>query len=163
GGGGRGGGGGGRGARGGWAEWGGGGGGGGQGMREKKGVGRKRRAAGGGAAGVSWWAVPGRVMNPPVEPMPRPPPSDFCSMITPIIARTSIRWTTIMTVCIEVPSVRTKSTGKAPVSAYAIWGAGALCTRSARAAPPYPEPPRRTAARHKHLIPGKPRYFSVPR
>ena len=30
-------------------------------------------------------------MNPPLEPMPRPPPSDFCSSTTPIMAATSIR------------------------------------------------------------------------
>src|SRR5262249_48559137 len=78
---------------------------------EGEGGGGRRRGGGGGGGGVGGGGGPGVDKTPPVEPMPRPPPSDFCSMITPIIARTSIRWTTMMTVCMEVPSVRDKTTG----------------------------------------------------
>src|SRR5207253_686008 len=46
--------------------------------------------------------VPRLVRNPPPPPpMPSPPPSDFCSSTRPIMAETIMRWTTMMTVCIE--------------------------------------------------------------
>ncbi len=53
-------------------------------------------------ARVSTLAEPRLVMKPPVDPMPSPPPSDFCSSTAPIRASTSMRWITITTVCIEL-------------------------------------------------------------
>jgi hypothetical protein len=48
----------------------------------------------------STFAVPRLLRNPLVE-LTSPPPSDFCSNTTPIKARTSMRWMTIMTLSID--------------------------------------------------------------
>lgn len=40
---------------------------------------------------VSTLEVPLLERNPPVEPIPSPPPSDFCNRTTPIRAATTIR------------------------------------------------------------------------
>jgi hypothetical protein len=40
---------------------------------------------------VSMLEVPRLDRNPPEEPIPSPPPSDFCSNTTPIIAVTTMR------------------------------------------------------------------------
>src|SRR6185312_3341712 len=45
-------------------------------------------------------AVPRLDMKPAPPPMPRPPPSDFCSNTAPISTATIMRWMTITTVCI---------------------------------------------------------------
>ncbi len=60
----------------------------------------KKPAARIAVARVSTLAVPRLVMKPPVEPMPSPPPSDFCSSTTPIMEATSIKCTTMRTLCI---------------------------------------------------------------
>src|SRR6266536_616563 len=53
---------------------------------------------------VNTLALPRLVMNPPpVLPMPSPPPSERCSRTTPVMASTTMRWITIMTVCIQNP------------------------------------------------------------
>src|SRR4029450_13180526 len=57
-------------------------------------------------ARVRTLAVPRLVMKPPVEPMPRPPPSERCKSTTPIMANTSIRWITMMTCCIYLKSAQ---------------------------------------------------------
>jgi len=49
---------------------------------------------------VNTLAVPRLVRNP-LELLTRPPPSDFCSRTTPIIATTSIRWIRTTTVSIS--------------------------------------------------------------
>src|ERR1051326_6274966 len=112
----------------------------------------KKPAARMAVARVSTLAVPRLVMKPPPPPMPRPPPSDFCSMITPIIARTSIRWTTIMTVCMEVPSVRAPNRPAGRRSLPLRYGVPARLVHDPGPGPhPAPEPPRRTAARLKRV------------
>src|SRR4029453_14636825 len=57
-------------------------------------------------ARVRTLAVPRLVMKPPVEPMPRPPPSERCKSTTPIMANTNIRWITMMTCCIYPKSAQ---------------------------------------------------------
>src|SRR5215471_16188151 len=51
----------------------------------------KKVAASTAVVRVSTLAVPRLDRNPPVEPMPSPPPSDFCNSTTPIMAATTMR------------------------------------------------------------------------
>ncbi|ODT12304.1 MAG: hypothetical protein ABS35_40605 [Kaistia sp. SCN 65-12] len=51
---------------------------------------------------VSTLAEPRADMNPPPPPIPSAPPSDRCSNTTATSATTTIRWITMMTVCIDV-------------------------------------------------------------
>jgi hypothetical protein len=61
---------------------------------------RKKTAARLAVALVSTLEVPRLVMNPPPPPMPRPPPSERWRSTIPIMATTTMRWMTMMTVCI---------------------------------------------------------------
>ncbi len=61
---------------------------------------RKNPAASSAVVRVSTFAVPRPVKKPLVE-LTSPPPSDFCSITTPIKARTSMRWMTIMTLIMD--------------------------------------------------------------
>src|ERR1700729_2175093 len=60
----------------------------------------KKPAARNAVVRVSTLAVPRPVMKPLVE-LTSPPPSDFCNSTTPIRARTSMRWMTIITLVIQ--------------------------------------------------------------
>ena len=66
----------------------------------------------------SRFAVPRLDMKPAPPPMPRPPPSDFCSSTAPISTATIMRWMTIITVCIaSLPSQARKQPEKTALSA----------------------------------------------
>ena len=67
---------------------------------------------------VRRFAVPRLDMKPAPPPMPKPPPSDFCSNTAPIITETIMRWMTMTTVCM-VP-FRHKPTAPIP-AAYALF------------------------------------------
>src|ERR1700719_790269 len=87
---------------------------------------------------VSRLAVPRLDMNPAPPPMPKPPPSDFCSNTVAISVATIIRWITITTVCISTFRRKPKLSGFAGFG-FAGFEFGPGVTRLHRAlSPPIP-------------------------
>src|SRR5262249_3657908 len=91
---------------------------------------------------VNTLALPRLVKNPPVPPpMPSPPPSERCSRTTPVMARTTMRWITMMTVCIfQNHDQRQRAAGLAPDFSSPAYRKPGLSTRSPAAFPLSTEP-----------------------